>query len=88
MEPKRIIPLAILVAPANDNEKRHAPSLIEKTKAVLGKGGARLRRLIGDSQFSSVNVRSLVMDSVIPYTLNQRGGGVKTYLIKNNFFNN
>jgi len=25
VDPKRILPLAFLVAPANDNEKRHAP---------------------------------------------------------------
>jgi hypothetical protein len=49
VEQKRILPLALLVAPANDNEKKHAPSLIERTKMVLGRAGARLRRLIGDS---------------------------------------
>jgi hypothetical protein len=76
VEQKRILPLALLVAPANDNEKKHAPSLIERTKMVLGRAGARLRRLIGDSQFSSERVRSLVDDSVIPYTSNQRGVGV------------
>jgi len=76
VDPKRILPLAILVAPANDNEKRHAPTLVERTKMVLGRAGARLGRLIGDSQFSSERVRSLVEDSVIPYTSNQRGEGV------------
>jgi hypothetical protein len=76
VDPKRILPLAVLVAPANDNEKKHAPSLVERTRIVLGRAGVRLRRLIGDSQFSSVRVRSLVGDSVIPYTSNQRGDGV------------
>jgi len=76
VDPKRILPLAILLAPANDNEKKHVPSLVEKTKMILGKAGARLRRLIGDSQFSSEAVRGLVGDSVIPYTSNQRGEGV------------
>jgi hypothetical protein len=76
VDPKRILPLAVLVAPANDNEKRHAPSLVERTKEVLGRAGARLRRLIGDSQYSSEKVRGLVEDSVIPYTSNQRGVGV------------
>ena len=76
VDPKRILPLAVLVAPANDNEKKHAPSLLERTRMVLGRAGARLRRLIGDSQFSSMKVRSLVEDSVIPYTSSQRGVGV------------
>jgi len=75
VDPKRILPLAILLAPANDNEKKHAPSLVEKTKAVLGRAGARLRRLIGDSQFSSERIRGLVEESVIPYMSNQRRGG-------------
>jgi hypothetical protein len=74
VDPKRILPLAILIAPANDNEKRHAPSLVERTRMVLGMAGARLRRLIGDSQFSSEAVRGLVGDSVIPYMSNQRRG--------------
>ena len=52
MEPKRILPLASVLAPANENEKRHAPSLVEMTKAVLGRVDARLRCLIGDG-FSS-----------------------------------
>jgi len=76
VDPKRILPLAILVAPANDNEKRHASSLVERTRMVLGRASARLRRLIDDSQFSSGRVRSLVKDSVIPYTSNQSGDGV------------
>jgi hypothetical protein len=74
VDPKRILPLAILVAPANDNEKKHAPSLVERARNVLERAGIRLGRLIGDSQFSSGAVRGLVGDSVIPYTSNQRRG--------------
>jgi hypothetical protein len=76
VDPKRILPLAVLVASANDNEKKHAPALIDRTRMVLGRAGTRLRRLIGDSQYSSRNVRSLVGESVIPYTSNQRGENV------------
>jgi hypothetical protein len=74
VDPKRILPLASVLAPANENEKRHAPSLVERTRGVLGRAGARLRCLIGDSQYSSRNVRSLVDYSVIPYMSNQRRG--------------
>jgi hypothetical protein len=76
VDPKRILPLGILLAPANDNEKKHAPSLVERTRMVLCRAGAQLRRLIGDSQFSSGRVRSLVEESVIPYASNQSGVGV------------
>jgi len=73
---RSVLPLATLLAPANDNEKRHAPSLVERARDVLGKAGARLRSLVADSQYSSKAVRCLVEDSVIPYTSNQRGGDV------------
>jgi hypothetical protein len=77
VEPRRILPLASVLAPANENEKRHAPSLVERTRMVLGKADARLRCLIGDSQYSSGKVRSLVDDAVIPYTSSQRGDGLR-----------
>lgn len=73
---RSLLPLATLLAPANDNEKKHAPSLIERAKMVLGKAGAKLRSLVADSQYSSKAVRCLVEESVIPYTSNQRGGDV------------
>jgi hypothetical protein len=74
VEPKRILPLASVLAPANENEKRHAPSLVERTRGVLDRAGVRLRCLIADSQYSSERVRSLVGDSVIPYMSNQMRG--------------
>jgi hypothetical protein len=75
VDPRRILPLASVLAPANENEKRHASTLVDRTRMVLGKAGARLRSLIADSQYSSARVRGLVEDSVIPYMSNQRCGG-------------
>ena len=77
VDPLRILPLACVMAPANENEKKHASALVERTRMVLGKAEARLRSLIGDSQYSSNRVRSLVEASVIPYTSNQRGDGLR-----------
>jgi hypothetical protein len=71
---KRILPLAGVVAPANDNEKKHGPTLIERTKRVLKKAGARLRSLVADCQYSSGRMRSLVEDPVIPYASSERRG--------------
>jgi IS5 family transposase len=73
---RSVLPLATLLAPANDNEKKHAQPLVERARMVLGKAGARLRSLVADSQYSSRKVRGLVEDSVIPYTSNQRGEDV------------
>jgi hypothetical protein len=76
VEPRRILPLAAVMAPANENEKRHAPWLVDRTRAVLGWADARIRCLIGDSQYSSRRVRGLAERTVIPYTANQRGEDV------------
>jgi len=74
IDPCRILPLAGVLAPANENEKRHGPSLIERTKQLLRKAGARLRSLIADSQYSSERMRRLAGEAVIPYPSNQRQG--------------
>jgi hypothetical protein len=74
LDPKRILPLASVLAPANENEKRHAPTLVERTRLVLDRAGVRLRCLIADSQYSSGRVRALVEHAVIPYMSNQRRG--------------
>ena len=71
---RTILPLASVLAPANENEKRHGPALVERTKQVLRKAGAKLRSLIADSQYSSGRMRGLVDEAVIPFMANQRRG--------------
>ena len=71
---RSILPLASVLAPANDNEKRHGLTLVEKTKRVLRRAGARLGIIIGDSQYSSGRMRGLVDEAVIPFMSNQRRG--------------
>ncbi len=71
---RSILPLAIVLASANDNEKRHGPTLVEKTKEVLRRAGARLRCLVADSPISSGRMRGLVDEAVIPFMSNQRRG--------------
>jgi transposase len=71
---QRILPLASVLAPANENEKRHGPTLVERAKMVLRRAGTRLRSIIGDSQYSSGKMRGLVDVAVIPYPSNQRTG--------------
>jgi len=74
VEPKLILPLATLLASDNENEKRHASTLVERSLSVLSGAGVKLRCLIADSQYSSAKVRSLVEHAVIPYMGNQRCG--------------
>jgi len=73
---RTMLPLATLLAPANDNEKKHAPSLVEKARGVLCRAGGAVRSLIADSQYSSGAVREMAGSSAIPYMSNQRGVGV------------
>jgi IS5 family transposase len=67
------IPLAVMAAPANENEKKHAPKLLEK--AVKASGG-QTKVLIADSQYSSRRLRKNIADhgvkTVIPYPSNQK----------------
>ena len=71
-----MLPIATLLAPANDNEKKHAPSLVEKVRGVLGHAGVKLRSLVADSQYSSENVRNaaewLGAEPIIPVRRDSR----------------
>jgi transposase len=69
------LPLAFITASANDNEKKHAPGLLDKTVEATG---GRMETLVTDSQYSSRRFRGKVADwgvvAVIPYPSNQRKG--------------
>ena len=69
------LPVTFLVAPANENEKKHAPDLLDKTVEVT-KG--RVRRLVADPQYSSRRFRgkaaSCGVEAIIPYPRNQSRG--------------
>ena len=68
------MPLAAVVASANENEKKHAPELLDKVAEVLD--GFKI--VVGDSQYSSSNVRACVVECgalpVVPYMSNQARG--------------
>ena len=44
------LPIAIIAAPANENEKKHAPELFQKAWTVTEHG---IKTFIADSQYSS-----------------------------------
>jgi transposase len=69
---ERKLPLASVVASANQNEKKHSPTLVEKTKQILKKAGAKLRSIIADSQYSAEKLRNMVSEAVIPYPANHK----------------
>jgi IS5 family transposase len=70
---KSELPLAVIAAPANENEKKHASMLFDKTVRTTGK---QVKTLVADSQYSCRKLRDQVFAhgarAVIPYPANQR----------------
>jgi transposase len=68
------MPLAVVVASANENEKKHTPELLDKVSHVLDD----FEFVVADSQYSSGNVRECVAGlgavPVVPYMANQARG--------------
>src|SRR3990170_6367629 len=67
------MPIAMTVAPANENEKKHSLKLFEKASCYV-----KPKRLVADPQYSSRNLRDAALKQgtvpVIPYPRNQQKG--------------
>ena len=50
IDAKSVLPLANVFASANQNEKKHSLTLVEKTRQILSKSKAKIRSVIADSQ--------------------------------------
>ena len=74
IDSKTMLPLTCTFASANQNEKKHSLSMLEKTKLTLKQSAARLRSVIADSQYSDGKLRKAVDEAVIPYPANQKRG--------------
>jgi len=71
---KLMLPLSCVFASANQNEKKHSLTILEKAKRVLKGSGSKIRSLIADSQYSDGKIRLAVEKTVIPYPVNQKRG--------------
>jgi len=74
IDSKTMLPLSCTFASANQNEKKHSLTLLEKAKQVLTSSEAKLRSVVADSQYSDNKIRIAVDNTVIPYPANQRKG--------------
>jgi len=72
IDSETMLPLSSLFASANQNEKKHSLTILEKAKQVLRNSGATLKSVIADSQYSDMKIRMAVDKSVIPYLANQK----------------
>jgi len=71
---KLMLPLSCMFDSANQNEKKHSLTILEKAMQVLKGSGAKIRSLIADSQWSDGKIRLAVDKTVIPYPANQKRG--------------
>jgi len=74
IDSKTMLPLSSTFASANQNEKKHSLTLLEKAKQVLASSGSKLRSVIADSQYSDGKIRLAAEKTVIPYPANQKRG--------------
>ena len=71
---KTMLPLSNVFASANQNEKKHSLTLLEKAKRILKRCKARVRSIVADSQYSDSKLRCAVEKATIPYPANHRKG--------------
>jgi transposase len=74
IDSETMLPLSSLFASANQNEKKHSLTILEKAKQVLKNSGTKLRSVIADSQYSDNKIRMAVEKTIIPYPSNQKRG--------------
>jgi hypothetical protein len=72
IDSRTMLPLTCAFASANQNEQKHALNMLEKTKHLLKRSAARLKRVIADSQYRDGKLRNAVDAAVIPYRANQK----------------
>ena len=72
IDSETMLPLSCFFASANQNEKKHSLTILEKAKQVLKKSGTKLRNVIADSQYSDNKIRMATNSTVIPYPANQK----------------
>jgi hypothetical protein len=58
IDSQTMLPLTCMFASANQNEKKHLPSILKKTRLIFKRSAARLRSVIADSQYSDSKFRN------------------------------
>ena len=71
IEHKTTLSLSNVFASANQNEKKHSLTLLERAKGILKRCKAKIRSVVADSQCSDSKLRSAVDRATIPYPVNQ-----------------
>lgn len=73
---RTMLPLSNVFASANQNEKRHSLTLLEKARGILKRCKAKVRSVVADSQYSDSKLRCAVDRVTIPYPACHKKGVV------------
>jgi hypothetical protein len=71
---KTMLPLSSVFVSANQNEKKHSLSILDKAKTILQRCKVKVRSLVADSQYSDSKLRGAVEKATIPYLANHMKG--------------
>ena len=71
---KTMLPLSSVFASANQNEKKHSLTILDKAKSILLRCKAKVRSVVADSQYSDSKLRTSVERATIPYPANHMKG--------------
>ena len=71
---KTMLPLSSVFASANQNEKKHSLTILDKAKTILQRCKAKVRSVVADSQYSDSKLRDAVEKATIPYPANHMKG--------------
>jgi hypothetical protein len=71
---KTMLPLSSVFVSANQNEKKHSLSILDKAKTILQRCKAKVRSVVADSQYSDSKIRDSVEKATIPYPANHMKG--------------
>jgi hypothetical protein len=69
-----MLPCSSVFASANQNEKKHSLTMLDKAKRILQRCEAKLRSVIADSQYSDSKLRAALEMATIPYPANHMKG--------------
>lgn len=71
---KTMLPLSSVFVSANQNEKKHSLTILNKAKRILKRCKVKVRSVVADSQYSDSKLRISVEKATIPYPANHMKG--------------
>jgi hypothetical protein len=71
---KTMLPLSSVFVSANQNEKKHTLTILDKAMRILKRCKVKVRSVVADSQYSDSKLRGAMEKATIPYSANHMKG--------------